>query len=93
MEFALPEESRNRLIQLANLMKKGYHKWEGMSPKIRNTTTGIVFVTGGVVLPKLLFVAAMASFFVGRHMYLNGEVEDAAREIVSVEDESLDESS
>ena len=92
MEFDLPEESRNRIIQLANLIKKGYRKWDGLPPKTKNTATGISFVTGGIILPKLLFVGALACVFLGRHMYLNGEVEEAAREII-VEDQSLDEHS
>ena len=82
LEFTLPEDSKNRLIKAANLIKKGYAKWETLSPKARNITAGLSFLAVGVVLPKLLFVGAVSSVFAGKHLYLNGEVEQAASEII-----------
>lgn len=84
--FTLPEDSKNRLVQGANLIKKGYAKWETLSPKTRNITAGLSFLTVGIVLPKLLFIGAVSSVFAGKHLYLNGEVENAASEIIVPDD-------
>ncbi len=88
MEFTLPEDSKNRIVQAANLIKKGYAKWEKLSPKTRNITAGISFLVVGIVLPKLIFVGAVSSVFAGKHLYLNGEVEKAADEIIVDTDDS-----
>ncbi len=85
MNFELPEESRNNILKAANLIKKGYGKWSKLSPKTRNISAGAAFLFGGLLLPKLVFVGAVSSAFLGKHLYLNGEVEEAAREII-VED-------
>lgn len=82
MNFDLPKESKNRLIQAANLIKKGFAKWEELPKKTRNIATGVSFVITGAVLPKLLFLLTIASTFAGRHMYLSGEVEEAANQII-----------
>jgi hypothetical protein len=82
LEFTLPEDSKNRLIQGANLIKKGYAKWETLSPKTRNITAGLSFLAVGIVLPKLIFIGVVSSVFGGKHLYLTGEVEKAVDEIV-----------
>ena len=89
LEFALPESSRNRLIQLANLVKKGFAKWETLPKTTRNITAGSAFLVTGIVLPKLIFMGAVSSFFLGKHLYLNGEIEEAAKEIIT-EDTATD---
>ena len=85
MKFELPEDSKNRLIKGANLIKKGFAKWETLPKKTRNMSAGIAFLATGLILPKLLFVGAASTFFLAKHMYLNGEVEDAAKEIVVID--------
>lgn len=85
MKFELPKESRNQLIRLAKLIKKGFAKWENLPKKSRNATAGIAFTVSGIIFPKILFVGVISSFFIGRHMYLDGEVEDAVSEIIVVE--------
>lgn len=82
MNFVLPEESRNRLIQTANLIKKGFAKWEKLPRKTRNIVAGAAFVGTGLIVPKIIFMGAISSVFLGRHLYLNGEVEGAANEII-----------
>jgi hypothetical protein len=85
LKFELPEDSKNRLIKGANLIKKGFAKWETLPKKTRNMSAGLAFLATGLILPKLLFVGAASTFFLAKHMYLNGEVEDAAKEIIIVE--------
>jgi len=82
LPFVLPEESKNRLIRTANLIKKGVQKWEQMPPKTRTVVAGLSFVASGLLLPKLLFVGVGAAAFGCKHMYLNGEIEEAANEVV-----------
>ena len=82
MQFVLPEESKNRLIRTANLIKKGVEKWEQMPKKTRNIVAGVSFIASGLLLPKLLFVGVGAAAFSCKHMYLNGEIEEAANEVV-----------
>lgn len=92
MQFTLPEDSKNRLIQAANLIRKGYAKWETLPPKTRNITAGLSFLAVGIVLPKLLFVGAVSSVFAGKHLYLNGEVKEAASEIIDISPEPNEQS-
>jgi hypothetical protein len=82
LDFALPESSRNRLIKAANLIKKGFAKWEEMPKTTRNIATGVSFLVTGIALPKALFLLTLSSVFAGRHMYLSGEVKEAAEQIV-----------
>jgi hypothetical protein len=84
LKFELPEDSKNRLIKGANLLRKGFAKWETLPKKTRNISAGIAFLATGIVLPKLLFVGAASTFFLAKHLYLNGEVEDAAKEIIVI---------
>lgn len=84
MEYVLPETTKNRLLKAVNLLKKGYTKWDQMPRKTRNTIAGVSFVASGIILPKLLFVGSIAAIFAGKHVYLNGEVEEAVAEVVEL---------
>jgi hypothetical protein len=83
LPFELPEESKNRIIRTANLIKKGVEKFEQMPKKTRNIVAGVSFVVSGLLLPKLLFIGVGAAAFGCKHMYLNGEIEEAANEVVA----------
>lgn len=63
-------------------MKTGFKKWEGLSKKTRNIASGASFVITGVLLAKPLFLLILASLFVSRHMYLSGELNEAADEVI-----------
>jgi hypothetical protein len=76
-----PETSKNRLIQIANLIKKGFAKWEKLPKKTRNIAAGASLVTSGILVPKFIFLLCISAFFGGRHLYLNGELEEAANEV------------
>jgi len=82
LKIALPEESKNRLIKVANVLKKGFEKWETYPKTTRNITAGISMVVAGVLVPKAVFLLLISSVCAGRHVYLNGEVEEAANEII-----------
>lgn len=84
MEYVLPENTKNRLLKAVNLLKKGYTKWDQMPRKTRNAVAGLSFVASGIILPKLLFVGSIAAIFAGKHVYLNGEVEEAVTEVVEL---------
>lgn len=86
MNFKLPDESRNHVVKAVKLIRKGFKKWEAMPKTTRNIAAGISFLATGVVLPKVLFMGVMSSFFLGKHLYLNGEVEAAAKEIIVEKD-------
>ena len=82
MKFVLPNNSKNSLIKAANLVKEGFAKWEKMTKTKRNIISGVSFVMTGLFLPKAMLMLVVSSVYAGRHMYLNGEVERAAEEIV-----------
>jgi len=82
LQFVIPEESKNRIIKTANLIKKGVARWEQMPKKTRNIVAGVSFVASGLILPKLLLVGVVGAAFGCKHMYLNGEIEEAASEVV-----------
>jgi hypothetical protein len=82
LKFALPESSKNSLIQMANLLKKGFEKWDSLPATTRNIAAGVSIMVSGIILPKALFLLSLSSYFTGRHMYLSGEVKEAAEEII-----------
>ena len=84
MQYVLPEASKNRLIKAAKLIKKGVKKWEQMPKKTRNIVAGVSFAASGLLLPKLLFVGTVSAAFACKHVYLNGEIEEAAQEVMEV---------
>ena len=90
LKFVLPEKSKNNLIKIANLVKKGFAKWEELPKKTRNIATGVSFVLSGAVLPKLLFLLTISSVFGCRHMYLSGDIEEAAEQVIIVDSRSPD---
>jgi hypothetical protein len=89
LKIKLPKDSQNRLIKAANLLKRGFAKWETLPKTTRNITTGVSMVISGVLIPKALFLLLITSVCTGRHMYLNGEVEKAANEIIIEPDEDF----
>lgn len=86
MKIVLPEDSKNRLVKAANLLKRGFAKWEELPKTTRNITAGVSFVVSGLLIPKAIFILLISSVYAGRHMYLSGEVEEAASEIIVEKD-------
>jgi hypothetical protein len=87
LKIKLPKDSKNRIIKAANLLKNGFAKWETLPKTTRNIATGVSMVLSGVLIPKALFLLLVTSVCASRHMYLNGEVEKAASEIIIETDE------
>jgi hypothetical protein len=83
LKIALPKESKNRVIQAANLIKKGFAKWETYPKTTRNIVAGISMVASGILVPKGLFLLLISSVYASRHMYLSGEVEGAVDEVIT----------
>jgi ribose/xylose/arabinose/galactoside ABC-type transport system permease subunit len=87
LKFKWPEESQNRVVKIANLIKKGFARWEKL-PKIkRNIAIGVSFAISSIILPKLLLTLIISSVCAGRHLYLTGEVEEAAKLIFTDKDD------
>ena len=82
MKIALPKDSENRLIKAANLLKRGFAKWETLPAATRNITAGVSMIISGVLVPKALSLLLISSVYASRHVYLSGEVEDAVNEVI-----------
>jgi len=82
LKIALPKDSKNRVIQAANLLKKGFAKWEAYPKTTRNIVAGISMIASGILIPKGLFLILVSSVYASRHMYLNGEIEEAVDEVI-----------
>lgn len=82
LKIEIPENSKNRVIKSANLLKRAFAKWETLPRQTRNLSAGIACLVSGLMVPKAIFLLLIASVCAGRHVYLNGEIEEAVKEIV-----------